>query len=235
MLDLRTNDDIPLLAEEWKPPCEWREYHQWDPQPRETPPNITKDWLLHLWEDPHDALAFRLSCKAKSTSGHYFCSSHCAIKYIANDIRMTASRVAEKYSAFRGLDPDQLLVRVNNTETHALNEIIAASHIPEDDRLKSRGHFIFKNCPQKIVERLSADPDDPPYGWGLYVKEGFAFPEPIKTLALFLTFVLIFGVLVYCIKHFAIVGFAIFGIWGATIGLCSLVATVLFKYADAKK
>ena len=235
MLDTRTNDNIPLIADEWKPPFGWREYHQWNPKPREVPPNITKDWLLHLWEDPHDALAFRLSRKVKSTSEHFYRSSHRAIKKLVNDIRMTASRIVETYRTFRECDPDQRLTRENHMGTHALNEIIVASYTPEDDHRKDRGYLVFNICPQKIIEPLSADPDDPPYGWGLYVKEGFAVPELIKTLALFLTFSLVFGVLGYCIKRSATVGFAVFGIWSATIGVCALITTILFKYADAKK
>ena len=195
MLDLRTNDDIPLIDQEWKPPQEWQEYHQWDPRPRETPPNITKAWLLHLWDEPHDALAFRLTCRAKSTSAHICRSSARVIKKVTNDVGMTVSRMAEKCGTYRGWEPDQLPTRNRESETPTISEITTAIYTSEQDPQKDRGHLIFKVCPPKIVEPLLADPDDPPYGWGLYVKEGFTVPELIKTFALFLIFTLVFAVL----------------------------------------
>lgn len=89
--------------------------------------------------------------------------------------------------------------------------------------------MIFKACPKKTIEPLLAHPKDPPYGWGLYLKEGFAVPDLIRNIALFLVFDLVVGVLAYCIKPFAIVRFSVFGLWSATL------AMFISKYAEAKK
>jgi hypothetical protein len=93
---------------------------------------------------------------------------------------------------------------------------------------------IIGASPIKVIRQLKASAEDSPYGWGIYLEEGFAIPEAIRTITLFLLFCLILGVLVFCAKTLFKYGFGVFGVWGGTISLCSLVATLIFKYADSK-
>lgn len=154
------------------------------------------------------------------------------VQKISSYLQRTFVIAIQKYKALRGIETDQLPTNNANSE-QIIREIVMAPYPLVDECPRRNGNLILKTCPNKIIEKLSPDPNDPPYGWGLYLEEGFAIPELISTLGLFLLFCLVFGVLIYCIKEFAKVGFSIFGLWGSTIGFCALIATLLFKYADA--
>ncbi len=180
-------------------------------------------------------LAFRLNCKAKITSGHICRSLHRAIKGASNDLREAAANAIVRYRAFRGFELDQLPTNSTKSKTPPMSEIATASSTPMNGRLRENPNLIFKACPKKIIEPLLAHPNDPPYGWGLYLKEGFAVPDLIGNIALFLVFDLVVGVLAYCTKQFAIARFSVFGLWSATLSVCTIIAMFVFKYAEAKK
>jgi len=174
-------------------------------------------------------LAFRLNCKAKITSGHICRSLHRAIKGASNDLREAAANAIVRYRAFRGFELDQLPTNSTKSKTPPMSEIATASSTLINGRLRENPNLIFKACPKKIIEPLLSHPKDPPYGWGLYLKEGFAVPDLIRNIAFSPVLDLVVGVLAYCIKQFAIARFSFFGLWSATL------AMFISKYAEAKK
>ncbi len=234
-LNIRTNDNVSLIAEEWKSPREWGQYHQWDSRSQETSSNITNDWLLHHWEHSHDALAFRLNCKAKIKSEHICRSSHRAINRVSNDLREAAANAIVRYRVFRGFELDQLPINNTKSEIFSMSEIATTSFTRMNDRLRENSNLIFKACSKKIIESLLAHLNDSSYGWDLYLEEGFAVFDSIRNIALFLMFDLVVEVLTYCIKQFAIAKFSVFGLWSVTLSLCTIIAMFIFKYAEAKK
>jgi len=116
-----------------------------------------------------------------------------------------------------------------------MSEIATASSTLINGRLRENSNLIFKACSKKIIKPLLAHPNDPPYEWGLYLKEGFAVPDLIRNIALFPVLDLVVGVLAYCTKQFAIARFSVFGLWSATLSVCTIIAMFIFKYAEAKK
>lgn len=168
------------------------------------------DWLLHHWEYSHDALVFRLNCKAKTTFKHICRSSHRAIKRVLNDLREAAANIIIRFKVFRGFELDQLSINNTKFEISSMSEIITTFFTSMNDRLRENSNLIFKTCSKKIIESLLTHLNDSSYEWDLYLKKDFAVFDSIRNIALFLMFDLVIEVLTYCIKRFAIAKFSVF-------------------------
>ncbi|KAJ9646555.1 hypothetical protein H2199_002604 [Coniosporium tulheliwenetii] len=73
--------------------------------------------------------------------------------------------------------------------------------------------IVLKSTPKKTLERLCADPSDPPLGWGLYVEEGVFVPRLLD----WISGIVVLAVLIYCGTQVQEQGFVLFGVWGNTI------------------
>ena len=97
---------------------------------------------------------------------------------------------------------------------------------------RSDEYSIYNSAPKLVNVRLEVGPS---HGWGLWIEDEFHFPGVLKTIIIFLAFCLVFGTLFYCLSVVERYGYSVFGIWGTAISFCAFVATLLFKYVDAKK
>lgn len=131
--------------------------------------------------------------------------------------------------AFRGSERGGLPTHNDSLELQASDGIIVASCTPTDGCSKRHGHLIFEACPKKLLEKLLGDPDDPPYGWGLYLKEGFEVPGFLRSFGLFILSCGVFGVLAYCAKEFWSAGFNVFSLWSSVIAVSAFLTTLLLK------
>lgn len=64
---MRTADDMALMHEKWCPADDLTGTKHWDPMPQPKPPPIPSEWLLHLWNHPHETWSFKASIKVKNT------------------------------------------------------------------------------------------------------------------------------------------------------------------------
>ena len=235
-LDPRIVDvDIPTVCEDWDPPIGWSMAHEWEPQPFSKRPDIPSRWLLHHWNHPHDALAFR--ARQKIMAGF-----QAMVKSLRRGSTMVTTRVRRAWiGAIRkwicSSDSRDSDLPVTSARTAPENDdpvqIVAirpCERATSSDSTRRNASAILNATPKKVIRELIASPNDPPYGWGIYLHEGFAVPEAIRTFALFLLFCFLFGILLYCAKAFVKYGFGVFGVWGSAISLCSLIATLLMKY-----
>ena len=88
--------------------------------------------------------------------------------------------------------------------------------------------LIYRTTPKKIGERLHCDTVSPPDAWGLKFEETIEAPKAIKFLSWFLGFVIVFGVLAFCVVWAIKRGFEVFGLGSAVISLAAfLVAAVV--------
>ena len=78
--------------------------------------------------------------------------------------------------------------------------------------LPNCGPFLISICPKRLHKQLEASTDNPPYGWVFYIEEKFRVPEAISTIFLFLTLLVLLGILVWCLKMAATLGFGILGL-----------------------
>ena len=92
----------------------------------------------------------------------------------------------------------------------------------------SRSSYVFLRTPKKLGEQLTPDNRDPPEGWGIYFEEGFRVPPFFVVVYC----VCVFGSLALATSWYRKYGLAAFGALGWVVGLLSLVAMVLFKWAD---
>jgi hypothetical protein len=96
-------------------------------------------------------------------------------------------------------------------------------------------HAIISSSPLKVHTQLEVSEDgDFEYGWGIYLHEGFAIPESIRALTLFLMFCFILSGLVFCATSVGKYGMDVFSIWEGSIALCALLAMFLFRYSDSR-
>lgn len=91
-----------------------------------------------------------------------------------------------------------------------------------------RDCYVFLHTPKKLGEKLTPDDRDPPEGWGIYFEEGFCIPPFFVVMYC----VCLLGSLALAIFWYHTYGLAAFGVLGWVVGLLSLFATVLFKWAD---
>jgi len=206
--------------------------HEWESLGRK--PDIPSSWLLHHWYHPHDALAFRTKQKIKA--GLHLTATTLLRWFRLLIHRASVGALRERKGSSRHPVSDHSVSNAVENEASNGNVFVPPlerAGLCENTRINAS--VIINATPKKIVRELVASPDDPPYGWGIYLHEGFAVPEVIRTFALFLLFCLLFGVLVYCAKVFVKYGFGVFGIWGITISLCSLMATLLSRYTDSRR
>jgi tetratricopeptide (TPR) repeat protein len=240
-LDPRIMDiDIPTVCEDWDPPIGWSMAHEWEPQPFSKKPDIPSKWLLHHWNHPHDALAFR--ARQNIMAGFQATAKHLRGWSTVVITRVRRAWIGAIRKWIDSSDSQVSDLPVTSTSTTAENDapvqIVAirpCERAASSDSTRRNASAILNATPKKVIRELTASPNDPPYGWGIYLHEGFAVPEAIRTFVLFLLFCFLFGILVYCAKAFVKYGFSIFGFWGSTISLCSLIATLLMKYGDLKK
>lgn len=238
-LDPRIMDlDIPTVCDDWEPPTGWSMAHEWEPHPSSQKPDIPSRWLLHHWNHPHDALAFRarqnimagFQTTAKNLRGWS--------RMVVNIVRQAWTGAIQKWIGSSDSLASDLPVTTASAENSTPVQMVVirpCKSAVSSDSTRRNASSILNATPKKIVRELMASPNDPPYGWGIYLHEGFAVPEAIRTFALFLLFCLLFGILVYCAKAFVKYGFSVFGFWGSTISLCSLIFTLLMRYGDSRK
>lgn len=115
----------------------------------------------------------------------------------------------------------------------------AASRSPiQDDgeaqngpHIHAKPQIVYAVTPKRLFEELIAHEEKPPYGWGIYLEEGFMLPKAVKYSASILLTGLILGLLIYCAVRVKEDGFDIFGTWSGSIAVASLAFAILTKAA----
>ncbi|KAJ9646586.1 hypothetical protein H2199_002635 [Coniosporium tulheliwenetii] len=244
-LDLRSEEDMALMDERWCPPDDWSGPKYWDPWPEAKPPTIPSDWLLHLWEHPHDSWSFKLSMKTKLG---ILRAVHLLVGFsrtTAPGCRKAAKELWSDMAYFRGWgekilplfeDIELQQSAADNTPSGSITAASTTGTVPQcaaslGSSLERRQNMIYRCTPKKLFEKLKADPSSPPYGWGLYLEEGFMVPEPIQWMASFFAICAIFGILALCIAKLGELGVGVFEAWSGTIALAALIFTVVTKLA----
>ncbi|KIM93233.1 hypothetical protein OIDMADRAFT_21558 [Oidiodendron maius Zn] len=93
-----------------------------------------------------------------------------------------------------------------------------------------KGRFFVNNTPKRLERRLEADPTTPPYGWGLFFEESLVIPVFLKvSISLFVLLVTIV-IIVICTMLAQEKGYQVFGLGGFTLGVASIIVTVIFKF-----
>lgn len=93
--------------------------------------------------------------------------------------------------------------------------------------------LIYRTTPKKIGGRLHCDAASPPDAWGLKFEETIGTPKAIRLLGWFLGFVIIFGVLAFCIVWAIKTGFEVFGLGSAVISLAAFLVAALVTMAGS--
>lgn len=94
-------------------------------------------------------------------------------------------------------------------------------------------YSVVRVYPRRKGARLQAQPVC--FGWGLYLDEGFAIPEILMILSLWLVFIVLFTTLGVAIAEFHRDRFSALGLPSLAVSAASFGATVLFRWADARK
>ena len=211
--------------EDWDPPSSWTAEQEWMPRPIGKRPLLSNNFLMHLWNHPHNTRSFRARqyCRGKLDALH--CT---AVERVKKPLRAAwpwkwrSSALPTAHDRLSRAGPNE-----NEEHDVEMNEIIRSC-----GRTADRPCAIAGSSPLKVGTQLVATAEDWPYGWGIYLEEGFAVPTSIRSMTLFLMLCLLIGVLVYCISSVAKYGIDVFSVWEATIALCALLAMFLLRISD---
>ncbi|KAI9727480.1 MAG: hypothetical protein M1828_006422 [Chrysothrix sp. TS-e1954] len=233
-VDILDEEDRPIIELEWPPDRSWNRENEWDPSPGPRRPPDVGTWLLHYWYHDHESKLFRFKCLLRRSVYIVFdtlrIGSRASVSYLNNLARSTEATLPEVRPARR--DTGRAMIPAVNLPTNDTELGNVASSDPNmhglgSQRVATRGCFIYNVTPKKKGGRLRANPDEPPYGWGLLFEEDVVIPYPVKFLAWFLFIVIILGLLIYCIQEVHRRGWGVFGMLSPIVSLLAFAMTVI--------
>lgn len=227
--------DLALIDDDWGPPEGWCDKKHWEPCPVDPRPNL-EHWMMHLWEHPHNSQLYlalkrmhvRLATSGEPIISRYRKSGSAKLRELSNNIR----NLCPRFGYFRGRTN-----RLDSIKDIELQNSIAEIPHPrqaELDQLQQpqtkKGRFVAVNTPKKILAKLKADLDEPPYGWGLFFEERTVVPTFIKIFIFFCLISLMVYLAVTCFKLAHEHGYAAFGMGSFTLTLATAILTATIKF-----
>ena len=202
------------------------------PAKRKHIPLVGHAHLIHLWQNPShtDSETYR-SRNVDILSillGLFRQERH------ENQTNTLENNADSSHIIRAGFQQDIELASMNGS-TVRVNKMFSASEIQNSIDPGPRSSFVFLRMPKKTGERLLAENNAPPEGWGLYFEEGFQVHQFfLLILFIYILASLSFG-LYWSIEYRLVAPNAGSGAWSVSswmMGLMRLIVTVWFKWAD---